>query len=53
MAHKHKINYTLELNPDDPYLLNSYAALKLEKSENEEAQRLFKRSIDLNLTCPP
>jgi tetratricopeptide (TPR) repeat protein len=52
MAHKHKINYTLELNPDDPYLLNSYAALKLEKSENEEAQRLFKRSIDLNPQYP-
>ncbi len=41
-----------ELNPDDPYLLNAYAALKAEKGAHEEASHLFRRAIGLNPQYP-
>ncbi len=41
-----------EINPDDPYLLTNYAAVKLEMRKPEEARRLFERALEINRGYP-
>jgi tetratricopeptide (TPR) repeat protein len=41
-----------EINPNDPYLLNNYAAIKVDKGELEEAERMFRTSIEANPKYP-
>ena len=41
-----------EINPHDPYLLNNYAALKIDKGEIEESERMFRESIEADPRYP-
>jgi len=42
----------LDLAPDDPYIVNSYASLVAMRQNSEEAERLFQRAIELSPDYP-
>ncbi|MFH0992519.1 MAG: tetratricopeptide repeat protein [bacterium] len=41
-----------EINPDDPYLLNNYAAMKAENSQTDEARAMFEKAIRIDPSYP-
>lgn len=41
-----------ELNPNDSYLLNNYAAVKAENGQLEEAELMFNKAIEVNPSYP-
>ncbi len=42
----------LGLNPNDPYVLNNYAAVKAENGQLDEAKVMFKKAIEIDPSYP-
>ena len=41
-----------QLDPKDPYLLNNYASLKVNKDQTDEAAKMFNQAITIDPTYP-